>query len=77
MKNLNYHIEQADNGIVIGDRTDCKEHEPSTSLEVALDKDVQYTIGRTIWLEIKHLMDKELCNAVELEINIKPKQYRI
>lgn len=77
MKKLNYHIEQADNGIVIGDRTDCTEDEPSMILEVAYDKDIAYTLGRMLWGEINALMDEKVANAVNLYITLEPTKFRI
>lgn len=73
---INYYIEQCDNGIVIADKTDCKEGEVC-AVEVALDKDICYQLGKWIWSEIKTHIDRELANAVELNINIQSVKTRL
>lgn len=60
-------IEQFDNGISL------KWFSPDTDgqSEVALDFDKEKAIGKMIWDNIKHLMDAELCNEVEMCIEYK------
>ena len=67
---LKYIIEQADNGIVIVDRTDCTKDEQAMFVEVALEKDICYQLGRKLYGEIRNYMNKELANAVKIDINI-------
>ena len=73
---LKYFIEQCDNGIVIADKTDYKDGEVGMA-EVALDKDICYQLGKWLWSEIKDHMDRELSNAVELDINIQSVKTRL
>ena len=60
-------IEKFDNGISL------KWVSPDTDKqsEVALDYDKEKAIGKVIWDDVKHLMDTELCNEVEMVIEYK------
>lgn len=60
-------IEQFDNGISLK----WKSPGEDTQSEVALDFDKEKAIGKMIWDDIKHLMDAELCNEVEMSIEYK------
>lgn len=61
-------IEQYDNGISLK----WKSPDSDGQSEVALDYDKEKAIGKMIWDDIKHLMDSELCNEVEMCIEYKP-----
>lgn len=60
-------IEQYDNGISLK----WKSPDADPQSEVALDFDKEKAIGKMIWDDIKHLMDAELCNEVEMSIEYK------
>lgn len=60
-------IEQFDNGISLK----WKSPDVDPQSEVALDFDKEKAIGKMIWDDIKHLMDAELCNEVEMSIEYK------
>lgn len=60
-------IEQFDNGISLK----WKSPDVDPQSEVALDFDKEKSIGKMIWDDIKHLMDAELCNEVEMSIEYK------
>lgn len=60
-------IEQYDNGISLK----WKSPDSDGQSEVALDYDKEKAIGKMIWDDIKHLMDSELCNEVEMVIEYK------
>ena len=66
----NIQIEQFDNGITIRWEDVEGEHDPQAI--VALDRDKEMSIGKTIWEDIKMIMDSQLCNAVEMNIEYKP-----
>lgn len=55
-------IEQYDNGITL---------QSEGRAIVVLDHDKEKAIGKVIWDDIKHLMDTELCNEVEMVIEYK------
>lgn len=61
-------IEQFNNGISI--KWESPDVDPQS--EVALDFDEEKAIGKMVWDDIKHLMDTELCNEVEMVIEYKP-----
>lgn len=61
-------IEQFNNGISI--KWESPDVDPQS--EVALDFDEEKAIGKMVWDDIKHLMDTELCNKVEMVIEYKP-----
>lgn len=61
-------VEQFGNGISIK----WKSPDIDPQSEVALDYDKEKTIGKMVWDDIKHLMDTELCNSVEMVIEYKP-----
>lgn len=61
-------IEQFDNGISLK----WKSPDTDGQSEVALDFDEEKAIGKMVWDDIKHLMDTELCNEVEMVIEYKP-----
>ena len=63
-------VEQFDNGITIKWKDAEGEHDPQAI--VALDRDKEMSIGKTIWEDVKMIMDSQLCNAVEMEIEYKP-----
>lgn len=78
MTQLRLHIEQAENGIVIADRTECNTDEHyADNIIVALDKGKCYELGKYIWEEVKHVMDKELVNAVEMKMIIQETNMRL
>lgn len=60
-------VEQFDNGISLK----WKSPDADDQSEVALDYDKEKTIGKVIWDDVKHLMDTELCNEVEMSIEYK------
>lgn len=66
----NIQIEQYDNGITIRWEDAEGEHDPQAI--VALDREKEMAIGKTIWEDIKMIMESHLCNAVEMEIEYKP-----
>ena len=66
----NIQIEQFDNGITIKWKDAEGEHDQQAI--VALERDKEMSIGKTIWEDIKMIMDSHLCNAVEMEIEYKP-----
>lgn len=76
-KKLHYYIEQADNGAVIADRTDCEEGEYPLFCEVALEKDIRYQLGKYIYDEIYNFQNSTLANAVGLEITIKARKSKL
>ncbi len=61
-------IEQFGNGISIN--WESPDIDPQS--EVVLDFDKEKAIGKMVWDDIKHLMDTELCNEVEMVIEYKP-----
>ena len=61
-------IEQFGNGISL--KWESPDADPQS--EVALDFDKEKAIGKVIWDDVKHLMDSELCNEVEMVIEYKP-----
>lgn len=61
-------IEQFGNGISL--KWESPDVDPQS--EVALDFDKEKAIGKMVWDDIKHLMDTELCNEVEMVIEYKP-----
>ena len=63
-------VEQFDNGITLKWKDVEGKHDPHAV--VALDRDKEMSIGKTIWEDIKMIMDSTLCNAVEMEIEYKP-----
>ena len=78
MAQIRLHIEQADNGIVIADRTECDTDEQyAGNIIVALDKDKCYELGKYICGEVKHVMDKQLVNAVEIKMIIQETNMRL
>lgn len=58
-------IEQFDNGITITN----KNEDGSMSKTVSLDHSKESEIGKEIWSDIKYIMDKFICNKVQMEIN--------
>lgn len=60
-------IEQFGNGISL--RWESPDVDPQS--EVAFDYDKEKAIGKMVWDDIKHLMDTELCNEVEMVIEYK------
>ena len=58
-------IEQFDNGITITN----KNEDGSMSKTVSLDHSKESEIGKEIWSDIKYIMDKFMCNKVQMEIN--------
>lgn len=60
-------IEQFDNGISLK----WVSPDADGQSEVALDYDKEKAIGKMIWDDIKHIMDTELCNVVEMVIEYK------
>lgn len=60
-------VEQFDNGISLK----WKSPDTDGQSEVALDFDKEKAIGKMVWDDIKHLMDTELCNEVEMVIEYK------
>lgn len=61
-------VEQFGNGISI--KWESPDVDPQS--EVALDFDKEKAIGKMVWDDVKHLMDAELCNEVEMVIEYKP-----
>ena len=66
----NIQIEQFDNGITIKWKDAEGKHDPHAV--VALDREKEMAIGKTIWEGFKMIMDSNQCNAVEMEIEYKP-----
>lgn len=60
-------IEQFDNGISLKWVSPDADYQS----EVALDYDKEKAIGKVIWDDVKHLMDTELCNEVEMIVECK------
>lgn len=60
-------IEQFGNGISL--KWESPDVDPQS--EVALDFDKEKAIGKMVWDDVKHLMDAELCNEVEMSIEYK------
>lgn len=58
-------IEQFDNGITIT----YKNEDGSMSKTVSLDHSKESEIGKEIWSDIEYIMDKFMCNKVQMEIN--------
>ena len=67
METLNYTIERADNGYIIGDTDAC-------SLNVSEDKasKIEYLLGKKLMDCIKYLMDAECTNKVRMKIEYEP-----
>ena len=60
-------IEQFDNGITIKATND-----EGTERRVAMEHQKEQEIGKEIWETIRFLMDKYLCNKVEMKIDYNP-----
>ena len=60
-------IERYDNGISLK----WQSPDADDQSEVALDFDKEKAIGKMVWDDIKHVMDADLCNEVEMSIEYK------
>lgn len=69
---VNIEIEQYDNGITLKWRDLDGETDPQNI--VALDRDREAVIGKTVWEDIKRAMDKHLANAVTMSITYEPRK---
>lgn len=69
---VNIDVEQYDNGITLKWRDFDGEIDPQNT--VALDRDREAVIGKMIWEDIKHVMDKHIANAVTMSITYEPRK---
>lgn len=69
---VNIEIEQYDNGITLKWRDFDGELDGQNT--VALDRDREALIGKTIWEDIKSVMDKNTANAVTMNITYEPRK---
>ena len=69
---VNIEVEQYDNGITLKWR-DFDGGVDGQNI-VAPDRDREAAIGRTVWEDIKSVMDKHITNAVTMSITYEPRK---
>lgn len=70
MTELHYYIEQADNGMIIADRTGRKENETTESVSVVMDDDARNYLGKLLYSEIYEAMNAAAENGADVKIAI-------
>ena len=65
-------IEQYDNGISLKYQGQSADDDIEPVAIVALERDIEYTVGKTIWDDVRRIMNLHLTNSVEITIEYKP-----